>query len=277
MVEKNKVRTINFPNWAQVVIVVLLLGLLLYFLPISLPFEKYIYVIAISVTVSITELLTRYSKPFLMFQVWAVWVYILVNIVSGCLAYFLIVHYQLLSPKEWDEASGSIVNGKADHVLEVFTAGLGSLFILRSSFGKIKLKNGESLDLGLGSIINLLLRWSEKEFDTIAAQRDMFEIKDIMKPVVFKLGEKDLPLICLGLMKSIDANDTEMLGKEIAAIDKTAKSEMVKSYMMGTKLYDVAGLDLLKKSVQIYMEIGDNIPDSLLKGLSSKLRNKIKK
>ena len=204
MVEKNKVRTINFPNWAQVVIVVLLLGLLLYFLPISLPFEKYIYVIAISVTVSITELLTRYSKPFLMFQVWAVWVYILVNIVSGCLAYFLIVHYQLLSPKEWDEASGSIVNGKADHVLEVFTAGLGSLFILRSSFGKIKLKNGESLDLGLGSIINLLLRWSEKEFDTIAAQRADLVRRKIAYLQRLKFEESKIPLLEVESKKILD-------------------------------------------------------------------------
>lgn len=199
---------------------------------------EYLIVFVLASFVSYIELLSRYNKPHIILQRSSSIIYIVVNGVAGILGYYLILRYNILETN--------------DRVLIIAASISSSLFIMRSSLSKIKTKSGDTFDIGLAPIIDVLLRWSEREFDRISANGDLKSIHDIMNGLEFEEIFSDLPEVCLDKMESVDANVSSQLAKEVAMIrNKTTQIQATKSILLGNKIASIAGIDLLETGVEI--------------------------
>lgn len=217
---------------------------------------EYFIVICIAGSVSYVELLSRYNKPLQIITRPSSLIYMVVNAISGAISLSIIQRYGIIPDK--------------DIFIEIATASTGSLFILRSSVSKIKGKNGEVFEVGFSSIIDVLLKWSEREFDRISANGDLDEIYLTMKGFSFDKIYVDLPEICLDRMESVNAIVIEDLAKETANIGtKRIQYNTTKSILLGNKIASIAGINLLKAGAEIMKEIIANSSDDKTTSLSA--------
>lgn len=205
----------------------------------------YLYLLAflLGCIAAFAELLSRYSRVAQIFKFLSSWIYFLINGLASILSYWLISEFNVDFGVLSDSEIGKII-----------VAGTSAMLILRSSFASIKSGN-QNIEAGFASITNVFLKSADRTFDRKRSIDDYNEIEKIMKNVDFDKAKIDLPLICLGIMKNVSSDESQILGDAIAKLSHGDGSKKAKSINLGVLVSNIAGVELLEKVVSSNTEI----------------------
>lgn len=136
---------------------------------------------------------------------------------------------------------------------QVLVAGLGAMALFRSSLFVFRAGNSE-INFGPIFVLQIILGVADRAVDRKRGWSRSSDVGVIMKDVSFDKAKQLLPIYCLALMQNLSKEEQESLGRDVASIDTANISDPVaanrqKSVLLGLRLLNVTGTDLLQQAV----------------------------
>lgn len=210
-----------------------------------------LFVIALGSGSGFIELISRYTSLQKLFKIKAGWVYIILNGLISLTVYLII------------ETGGiKIVFGNytSGPLLKVLLSGTTAMVLLRSSIANVKI-NDKSVEVGLAPLLQVLLNWVNRTYDRENSKITLDEVGEIMQDVNFEAAERNLPFLCISMMKTLSDDETKIIGDKVSVIsNNTSLSSRTKAISLGLHLATYTGTDLLKNSVsQLKEELSNKL------------------
>jgi hypothetical protein len=212
-----------------------------------MPFPEYLFALAsglLGAAVGLSELASRYNSFYKVFTNGNSWLYLGLNFVAGFTVYAIVVMYSLnLGPLT------------SHHIGRVLTCGLGAMAILRSAFSTFKDPAGKQTDIGLAALVSVFLKVAETQFDRELSTINIQKVAAIVNGLKFLSASKDLPILVLGSMRVLSAEEQKQISDDILKLinDNTITTE-IKNVALGLILIKYTGEELLKTSVAMLVE-----------------------
>jgi hypothetical protein len=222
---------------AFVIVIILVCGLFLY--------KGYIdanefAAMAIGGIVGGVEILGRYRhSPVRAILTLSGFSYILINIGASWAAYYMLIAFEVFK--------NTVV---AKDLIQVLTAGFGSLVFMRSSVFKVRV--GDS-DIGIGpaAILDTLLLVADRGVDrreAVARAQDVTQLVSHVRDP--RIVAKMLTKYSLALMQNVDEKTSKDLGDAIGKImEDTEVPDVIKMDIVALRLGVVVGPDVLEAAV----------------------------
>jgi hypothetical protein len=189
--------------------------------------------------VGLSELASRYNSFYKVFNEGDSWLYLGLNFLAAFVIYCIVVTYGI--------DLGAL---KAHAIGRIIVCGLGAMAILRSSFFSVKDSSGKSIDVGPAALVSVFLKVAETEFDRKVSSLNMQKVAGIVTGLKFLSASKDLPILVLGAMRVLSAEEQKQISDDILKLinDSTITPE-IKNVALGLILIKFTGEKLLKESV----------------------------
>ncbi len=190
--------------------------------------------------VGLSELASRYNSFHKVFEEGDSWLYMGLNFGAGFVIYCIVQMYGIdLGPL------------KTHAIGRIIVCGLGAMAILRSSFFSFKDSSGKSVDVGPSALIAVFLKVSETEFDRKISSLNMQKVAGIVTGLKFLSASKDLPILVLGSMRVLSADEQKQIADDISKLinDNTITTE-IKNVALGLILIKYTGEQLLTEAVK---------------------------
>jgi hypothetical protein len=189
--------------------------------------------------VGLSELASRYKSFNKVFDDKNSWLYLILNFLAGTVAYVIVRQYKLPLGPINDHAIGRII-----------ACGLGAMAILRSSFFTFKDSSGKPVEVGPAALVTVFLKVAETQFDQEISSANITKVAAIVQGLNFISASKDLPIIVLGAMRVLSADEQKQISDDILKLinDNTITPE-IKSVVLGLTLIKYTGEELLTTSV----------------------------
>jgi hypothetical protein len=194
------------------------------------------------------EIVQRYADIKYYRQLIVSWIYIGLNGLIAILALFLIKSFRY--PNDY------LLDFHNDiEIANLLIAGLSGMAVLRSSLFSIKHK-GETVEVGLATICQTFLSWTEKRMNNKAAELRFKSIEKIMKDVDFSSAIQGVPLLCTSFIDDFPEEDFEVLFKEINIIISmdTGGDDTLKSILLGRQIAKYCDEGILTATVSRYRQ-----------------------
>lgn len=206
----------------------------------------YLIVIALGMLVGFVEVISRYQDaPFVTAMTWPGLFYMLVN---GSVAAVALWMVRLFG---WQVLPGGETNAEVERWTEVIVAGLGAMAIFRSSLFVIG-KEEQEVSIGPSAILDILLNAIDKEVDRQRGKVRAQSIKSIMENIAYEDAIADLTVISKALMQNLRAEDSKKIDDVKTQIELVQGIDPdVRKYLLGLRIMDVVGEDLLKQAIEI--------------------------
>jgi hypothetical protein len=146
------------------------------------------------------------------------------------------------------------INGEAEpttvtQVMNVFTAGLGSMLLMRSKLFNIK-TDAEDISFGPDQIIKIYFRFMEAAIDRVRALDRMRLVKEEFDNKAFE-PLKRYSITMLAAAQALEEDERRRLENLIAELDADgACDEQLKSYRLGFELLNRMGEDFVKAMLE---------------------------
>jgi hypothetical protein len=170
------------------------------------------------------------------------WVYVVVNAIAAIFFLYLAIVFDM-----------KIADFKVqDHpYMGSFIIGLFSMGLLRSSIFTINLKGNNQ---NIGTIIQKILKWAEKQYDRDKTHFLLKEVPKIVKDIPFEAVEKYITPICLKAFSYPNEEDTNTILNLIKQFksDGIDYPEETKVETLSIEVAKVVGVKILKQCKQNY-------------------------
>jgi hypothetical protein len=213
--------------------------------------SSYLMACLLGALFGIAELVSRYrDEPRRALWTWAAFLYVFVNALASMGALNLIRVF------DWISGGAPL----QDAYKQVLVAGLGAMALFRSSLFIFRIGDSE-INFGPVFVLQILLGVADRGVDRNRGWSRSADVGDIMKDVSFEKARVLLPIYCLGLMQNLSKEEQESIGRDVIAIAEIRLDDEIianrqKSVLLGLKLLNVVGTDLLKQAVK---SLGDDI------------------
>lgn len=194
--------------------------------------------------VGMSELLSRYSDPYVIFDKKSAWFYMFLNGIISILGYWIIKYIK-----------GNLAISSIE-IYNIIMAGFGSMLIIRSSIASL-IVQGKKVEIGFASILQVFLDTTEKLFNRNRAKEILDDMYEIMKGVEFNKAKINLPSICITTFQTISSEDSAKLGEQVENLNKASSGKFnnISSIELGMLLEKYFGKDFLKSAVEIFKKI----------------------
>jgi len=209
-------------------------------------FIDFTLVILLGMLVGFIEIVSRYQDaPFRTALTWPGLFYMLINgLVAGSALWLLRVF-------GWDFTPESTAP-EVKRWNEVLIAGLGAMALFRSSLFVIG-KEEQEVSVGPNAILQILLSAVDKEVDRYRGQERAASVRSIMQHIHYEDAISDLTVISSALMQNLTSGDQERINisrlREL--IEAASNDDDVRKYLLGLRIIDVVGEDILRQAIGI--------------------------
>lgn len=188
----------------------------------------------------VVELYSRYANLKRIWHLQAGRIYLLLNgFLASCV--YILIETGNVQIKYGNYTSGPF--------LKVVIAGTTAMLLLRSTISSLKINNNE-VQVGLAPILQVLLNAVNRDYDRNNSQLVLEEVAGIMSKVNFDAAKKDLPYLCLTMMKTLSREEIKHIGEQVASIENEKDIDIqTKAISLGLHLGHYTGIELLKSSV----------------------------
>lgn len=212
----------------------------------------YSIVIFFGALVGAGELVSRYrAAPVSALRTGPAILYITINAVGAGAALFLIRAFG------WEFGlSPQVSDGAAVRWTQVLIAGFGAMTFFRSSLFTVR-AGDQDVSIGPTGFLQIILSAADRAVDRRQARVRAKLVAPIMQGVSFDKAYAVLPMVSLGLMQNVSAEEQDRLAREVARI-KGAEGvdDAQRAVNLGIVLLNVLGADALEAAVEI---LGDGI------------------
>jgi hypothetical protein len=211
-------------------------------------FGAYAFVALLGAFVGCGEILSRYTdRPGRSLMSGPGFGYVGVNSGVAVLTLYLVETYQLaVAPSASVEGHGAI------SLTRILGCGLGSMALLRSSFGMIKV-GGRDVALGLAPLMQVLLDSADRAIGRSRAVERVEETAAIMRELDSEKSVKLLPPYCSAAVPSLSAEAKENIARDTAALELILAKNPTNPTLpglVGLMLMDHVGPTVLRKAVE---------------------------
>lgn len=204
-------------------------------------------VVALGAAIGASELLTRYTAdPAVVFRSVSSWVYLALN---ALVAWLALEALELLWTPEKE--------GVLEHVQRVLVAGLGAMAVLRASVMTIRVQ-GQDISVGPAAIVQVFMNVADRSTDRHVAKAKAPIVGRLVKGVSFKRSHETLPTACFTLMNNVSGEEQKILGDQITSLLNAEMPDRAKTLIMGLRLLDIVGEQVLKEAVSM---LGEDITE----------------
>jgi hypothetical protein len=205
----------------------------------------YLIVMMLGVLVGFIEIISRYQDaPFKTALTWPSMFYMWVNALVAASALWLIRLFG------WNFLPVESTNESVIRWTQVITAGLGAMAIFRSSLFVMG-KEDKEIAVGPSTVLKILLDTIDKEVDRVRGQERAQAIKDLMENIDYEDVTKDLINLCTGLMQNLSDEENQAIEDAKAKVVIATRDPEVRKYLLGLKIIDLVGEDILRQAIQI--------------------------
>lgn len=191
--------------------------------------------------VGAVELLGRYKyAPVQALFTLSGLVYVVINVVASWFAFYAIQTFPVFAAN---------ANGK--DLLEILTAGFGSLVFMRSALFKVRVSDSD-IGIGPAAILDTFLLVADRGVDRRAAVARALDVSTLVAsvPDPDKVARM-LATYSLALMQNVDRKTIEATGKSVGEIMTNPEIESeIRLDIVALRLGDVVGPDVLEAAVQ---------------------------
>lgn len=209
-------------------------------------FVDYTLVILLGMLVGFIEIVSRYQDaPFRTALTWPGLFYMLINgLVAGSALWLLRIFGWNFTPEAMD--------AEFKRWNEVLIAGLGAMALFRSALFVIG-KEEREVSVGPNAILQILLSAIDKEVDRYRGQERAASVRAIMQNVHYEDAISDLTVISGALMQNLKSEDQARINisKLRELIDVASNDDDVRKYLLGLRIIDVVGEDILRQAIGI--------------------------
>ncbi len=208
---------------------------------------------AIGALVGVTELIARYDdEPVRAIRQRPAWLYVFINVVAAIIALALT---RLFDWKFFADSSDP------DRLrwMQIFVAGFGAMFVLRSSFFVARGVGDDDGELNVGpsSVLKVILDVADQGVDRIRADQRAREVNQIMAGVEFSKASTALPLYVLALLQNAAPEAQAAFSEQVKQLDQLeGVEENIKALNLGLLVMSFAGVGVLTAAVN---SLGDNL------------------
>jgi len=209
-------------------------------------FIDFLVVILLGMLVGFIEIVSRYQDdPFRTALTWPALFYMLVNALVAAAALWTVRLFG------WTFLPAGSANPEVSRWSEVIVSGLGAMAIFRSALFVIG-KEDQEVSIGPNAILQIMLNTIDKEVDRHRGQERAKIVKEIMEHVDFDDAVRDLTVLSKALMQNLEAKDNVKIDEARKQIEIIAEIDPdVKKYLLGLRIIDVVGEDILRQAIQI--------------------------
>ncbi len=204
---------------------------------------EWLFTALLGALISSAEIISRYrDEPEYALRTWPSFFYLLLNALASVVALAFIRLFG------WTFGAG---DPTTVGWVQAGVAGIGAMTILRASLFSVKTGAGESVPVGLGRFLDVLLETVDRAVDRKRAEERGKAVSEIMKDVDFQQAYQALPAYCLALLQNLPQADQDQLGKKIGLLYNTEGiSPRVKSQLLGIALMNLVGENVLQAAVK---------------------------
>lgn len=186
------------------------------------------------------ELLSRHrDSPFSAVSNPNAIAYIAINALVSALVLYLIQELGLVTFADQPE--------KARTIYQVLAAGIGGIAILRVGFSVSV--SGEKLSLSFAALTDPLLQATNDAVDRAQARNKLEVIQSMVADLECELAVRELPPICLSLMRNVSKDDADQLGELVSTVVLQNVAEQTKLLNVMSALLDIVGESVLQEAV----------------------------
>lgn len=221
-------------------------------------FVDYLSVMLLGALVGFVEVVSRYQDaPFRTALTWPGMLYMMINALVAAVALWLI----RLFGWEITVSAGAPVTPETIRWVQVLSAGLGAMAIFRSSLFVLG-KEGNETQVGPSAVLQILLAAIDREVDRQRGQ-DRAGIIGNLKNIAYESVKGELLLLSQRLMQNLSDAERKAIVEAIREIEVESTDPEVRKYMLGLKIIEFVGPDVLKQAIEIrgkkhYTDIYDN-------------------
>jgi hypothetical protein len=177
---------------------------------LSAPSCDWVLVSTLGGLVGVGELASRYrDEPAKALLCIPAVVYVLLN--AGAAVMALALGRAFI----WKDAHASPVDW-----MQVLTAGLGAMVVLRSSVFRVKVGE-QNVDIGPSSFLQSVIDAADRAVDRVRAQERAWTVANLMQNVAADKVLELLPSYLQALMQNLPENDKKKFCEEVKEIDRT--------------------------------------------------------
>jgi hypothetical protein len=195
----------------------------------------YLITIFLSLLVATAELLTKFKdEPLAVITKSKAWLYMLLNVVIAVLTLYILSQTDLFgSGQQFAEIKAA------------FTAGLGSIVLMRSKFLKIDL-NGKEAAIGPEVIINAFLETLERNIDRDRALIRKQMVEQYMAEIDFSKAKGYVVRSIIGSSQTMPPETIKKLMDDVDGIANSPIDATDKSFALSYLVLDTMGEKFLK-------------------------------
>lgn len=208
---------------------------------------------SIGALVGVTELIARYDdEPVRAIKQRPAWLYIFINIVAAILALALARLFDWKFFADGDDPDQL-------RWMQIFVAGFGAMFVLRSSFFVARGVGDDDGELNVGpsSVLKVILDVADQGVDRIRADQRAREVNKIMANVDFTKASTALPLYVLALLQNAPPEAQAAFSEQVKQLGQLeGVEENIKALNLGLLVMSFAGVGVLTAAVD---SLGENL------------------
>jgi len=206
----------------------------------------YLIVVILGALVGFVELISRYQdEPFQTVKTLPGIVYMLLNGLVAAIALWMMRLFG------WDflPTNIEIPSIEITRWTQVIISGLGAMALFRSSLFNLGMGD-DQVSVGPNAVLEVLLNTVDKEVDRFRAQKRGKLVRNLLNNIPFS-AKDEITEMGIQLMQNINKSAVEKLKNEIKAIPGLAYDEEVKMFMVGLKLMNYLGPDVVQQTIQV--------------------------
>lgn len=208
-------------------------------------FLDYLVVMLLGALIGFVEIISRYKDaPFQMVITWPGMLYMWVNAFVAAGALWMIRLFG------WNFLPADTANAEVARWTQVLAAGLGAMAIFRSSVFVLG-KEEDKVSVGPNAVLETLLSAIDKEVDRHRGQERARTVRELVGRMHYEDVSRDLSLISSFLMQNLAADDVQRLTEAQKQVDNVSKDPEVRKYLLGLRIIDVVGEDVLRQAIMI--------------------------
>lgn len=209
-------------------------------------FVDYLAVMLLGALVGFVEVVSRYQDaPFRTAVTWPGMLYMLINAFVAAGALWLI----RLFGWEFTVSNTTQITEETTRWTQVLTAGLGAMAIFRSSLFVLG-KEGNEVSVGPSAVLQILLAAIDREVDRQRGQ-DRAGTVGNLKRIAYESVKGELLLLSQRLMQNLSDSERKAIVEAIREIEIESADPEVRKYMLGLKIIEFVGPDVLKQAIEI--------------------------
>ena len=121
--------------------------------------------------------------------------------------------------------------------------------LFRSSLFNVRIGDAD-VPVGPSSFLKVLLDAADRGVDRGRAKSRVTEVMNAMTGVSFQKAQAGLPVFCFELMQNVPEQDQRVVADELNKLSAAAMDDEIKAVVLGLKLMNVVGADVLLKAVE---------------------------